>query len=71
MADNSELLIESDTRILENSDLIDGKYYLNYSFVVPNQLDGNYNASNMHILVYVYDRSTWEIYQVIKQKIAN
>jgi len=58
-------------RILENSDLIDGKYYLNYSFVVPNQLDGNYNASNMHILVYVYDRSTWEIYQVIKQKIVN
>ena len=58
-------------RILENTDLIDGKYYVNYSFVVPNQLDGNYNASNMHILVYVYDRSTWEIYQVIKQKIAN
>jgi hypothetical protein len=58
-------------RILENSDLINGKYYLNYSFVVPNQLDGNYNASNMHILIYVYDRSTWEIYQVIKQKIIN
>ena len=58
-------------RILENSDLIDGKYYVNYSFVVPNQLDGNYNASNMHILIYVYDRSTWEIYQVIKQKIVN
>ena len=58
-------------RILENSDIIDGKYYVNYSFVIPNQLDGNYNASNMHILVYVYDRSTWEIYQVIKQKIVN
>ena len=58
-------------RILENSDLINGKYYVNYSFVVPNQLDGNYNASNMHILVYIYDRSTWEIYQVIKQKIVN
>lgn len=58
-------------RILENPDLLDGKYYVNYSFVVPNQLDGNYNASNMHILVYVYDRSTWEIYQVIKQKIVN
>ena len=58
-------------RILEISDLINGKYYVNYSFVVPNQLDGNYNASNMHILVYIYDRSTWEIYQVIKQKIVN
>ena len=58
-------------RILENSDLIDGKYYVNYSFIVPNQLDGNYNPSNMHILIYVYDSTTWEIYQVIKQKIIN
>jgi Mor family transcriptional regulator len=32
-------------------------------------LDGAYNASNMHVLVYVYDMSTLEIYQVIKQKI--
>lgn len=58
-------------RVLESSDLVGSKYYVNYSFVVPNQLDGNYNASNMHILVYVYDRITWEIYQVIKQKIEN
>lgn len=51
-----------------------GKYYLDYSFEVPNQLaadgtTGIYNASNMHLLVYVYDKTTFEIYQVIKQKI--
>ncbi len=57
-------------RSLTNNDIIDGKYYVNYSFVVPNQLDGNYNAENMHLLIYVYDKVTWEIYQVIKQKIA-
>lgn len=58
-------------RVLKSSDMINGKYYINYSFVVPNQLDGNYNAENMHVLIYVYDRTTWEIYQVIKQKIIN
>jgi hypothetical protein len=56
-------------RTLNTDDLTNDKYYVNYSFVVPNQLDGNYNAENMHVLIYVYDRVTWEIYQVIKQKI--
>ncbi|MEN9744135.1 MAG: hypothetical protein RLZZ65_1940 [Bacteroidota bacterium] len=56
-------------RQLLSSDLSNGKYYVNYSFVVPDQLDGTYNASNMHVLVYVYDMTTLEIYQVIKQKI--
>jgi len=56
-------------RTLTTSDLTNGKYYVNYSFVVPDQLDGVYNASNMHVLVYVYDKTTWEIYQVIKQVI--
>ncbi len=56
-------------RQLTAADLNNGKYYVNYSFVVPNQLDGNYNASNMHVLIYVYDMTTLEIYQVIKQKI--
>jgi hypothetical protein len=56
-------------RTLTASDLTNGKYYVNYSFVVPNQLDGAHNASNMHVLVYVYDKVTWEIYQVIKQVI--
>jgi hypothetical protein len=57
-------------RILKSSDMKDGKYYVDYSFVVPNQLDGNFNAENMHVLIYVYDKVTWEIYQVIKQKIV-
>jgi hypothetical protein len=57
-------------RTLTSNDIINGKYYVNYSFVLPNQLDGNYNAENMHILIYVYDKVTWEIYQVIKQKIV-
>jgi hypothetical protein len=50
--------------------LNNGKYYVNYSFLVPNQLDGAFNASNMHVIVYVYDKVTWEVYQVIKQAIA-
>ncbi|MFN5372799.1 MAG: Omp28-related outer membrane protein [Flavobacteriia bacterium] len=56
-------------RQLTPADLNNGKYYVNYSFVVPNQLDGNFNAANMHVLIYVYDMITKEIYQVIKQKI--
>jgi hypothetical protein len=58
-------------RILKSSDMKNNKYYLDYTFVVPKQLDGNYNAENMHVLIYVYDRVTWEIYQVIKQDIVN
>jgi hypothetical protein len=58
-------------RVLKSSDIINGKYYINYSFVVPNQLDGAYNPENMHVLIYVYDMETFEIYQVIKQKIIN
>ncbi len=50
-----------------------GKYYLDYSFPVPNQLtlDASqvHNPDNMHLLIYVYDKTTFEIYQVIKQKI--
>ena len=56
-------------RPITSEDLIDGKYYVNYSFFVPNQLDEVYNSSNMHLLIYAFDQSTWEIYQVIKQKI--
>jgi hypothetical protein len=56
-------------RQLTPADLNNGKYYVNYSFVVPNQLDGGFNTENMHVLVYVYDMVTKEIYQVIKQKI--
>jgi hypothetical protein len=56
-------------RVLSSTDVINGKYYVNYSFVVPNQLDGSYNPENMHVLIYVYNRTTWEIYQVIEQPI--
>lgn len=56
-------------RVLGPNDLQNGKYYVNYSFVVPSQLDNVYNAANMHVLIYVYDRTTWEIYQVIRQNI--
>lgn len=56
-------------RVLGPNDMTNGKYYVNYSFVVPNQLDTSYNPANMHVLIYVYDRSTWEIYQVIRQNI--
>jgi hypothetical protein len=57
------------------SDLkVDGKYYVDYSYYVPNQLapqgqTGTYNAKNMHLLIYVYDKVTLEIYQVVKRKI--
>ena len=53
-------------RNLTDDLITNNKYYVNYSFVVPNQLDGNHNPSNMHVLVYVYDTTTWEVYQVIK-----
>jgi hypothetical protein len=56
-------------RVLTNNDIINGKYYVNYSFVVPNQLEAAHNPENMHVLIYVYDRITWEIYQVIEQPI--
>lgn len=63
------LSAQSFGRVLEAADMQNGKYYVNYSFVVPNQLDNAYQAENMHVLIYVYDRSTWEIYQVIRQNI--
>lgn len=40
-----------------------GKYYINYSYQLPAQ----YNAANMHLVIYVYDKTTQEIYQVIEK----
>ena len=57
-------------RPVSSEDLNGDKYYINYSFIVPNQLDGQYNASNMHLLIYAFNTETWEIYQVVKQKIV-
>jgi len=56
----SETKIDKDGKVLEGS-----KYYLNYSYKLPEQ----YDAENMHLLIYVYNNSTKEIYQVIKQGI--
>ena len=58
-------------RLLSSDYLVGDKYYVDYSFVVPNQLDDQYNPSNMHLLIYAFNKDTWEIYQVIKQKITN
>ncbi len=53
-------------RVLEASDLgTNGKYYVNYSYKLPVQ----YNPDNMHYLIYVYDKVSEEIYQVIEQHI--
>lgn len=40
-----------------------GKYRVNYSYALPAQ----YDVDNMHYLIYVYDKVTEEIYQVIEQ----
>lgn len=40
-----------------------GKYYFNYSYKLPVV----YNPDNMHVLIYVRDAVTEEIYQVIEQ----
>ncbi len=42
-----------------------GKYYFNYSYQVP----PIYDPTNMHVLIYVRDAVTEEIYQVIEQHI--
>lgn len=42
-----------------------GKYYFNYSYALPPA----YNATNMHLLIYVRDAFTDEIYHVIKEVI--
>ncbi len=41
------------------------KFYLNYSYYLPTQ----YNPANMHLLIYVYNSSTKEIYQVIRKNL--
>ena len=51
-------------RVLTASDLgTNAKYYVNYTYKLPDQ----YNVDNMHYLIYVYDKVTEEIYQVIEQ----
>jgi hypothetical protein len=61
-------------RTLTSDLILNGKYYLDYSGIIPDQLvpEGatptGHNAKNMHLLIYVYDKKTLEIYQVIKKK---
>lgn len=56
--------------------MTNGKYYVNYSYILPDQLypqngtPTGHNPENMHVLIYVYDKATLEIYQVIKKKIV-
>ncbi len=53
-------------KVDKNGAVIAGdKYYLNYSYKLPAQ----FNAEIMHLLIYVYDSSTMEILQVIRQKV--
>ena len=52
-------------RDLTSADLQNGKYYVNYSYKLPEQ----YNPDIMHVLIYVYDKVTMEVYQVIKQEV--
>ncbi len=40
-----------------------GKYLVNYSYRLPDQ----YNAANMKLYIYVFDKTTQEIYQVIEK----
>ncbi|MEY3236537.1 MAG: hypothetical protein RI883_638 [Bacteroidota bacterium] len=57
------------------ADMMTGtKYYLNYSYILPDQLvpTGNtstHNADNMHLLIYVYDKVSLEIYQIVEKNI--
>jgi hypothetical protein len=61
-------------RTLSADLLLNGKYYLDYSGIIPDQLvpqgspSTGHNAENMHLLIYVYDKTTLEIYQVVKKK---
>lgn len=53
-------------KVDKNGNSVSGdKYYLNYSYKLPVQ----YDVNNMHFLIYVYDKLTLEILQVIRQKV--
>jgi len=51
-------------RTLDADDLgQNGKYYVNYSYALPAQ----YEPENMKLYIYVYDKTTKEIYHVIEK----
>lgn len=51
-------------KITDDKLATNGKYYYDYSFKIP---EAN-SAENSHLLIYVMDSETKEIYQVIKKK---
>ncbi|MFT5861026.1 MAG: hypothetical protein ACI865_003144 [Flavobacteriaceae bacterium] len=46
----------------DDLDPISGNYYFNYTYALPAQ----YSADNMHLMIYVRDAVTEEVYQVIQ-----
>ena len=51
-------------KVLTAGDLgTNGKYFVSYSYRLPDQ----YEADNMKLYIYVYDKTTEEIYQVIEK----
>lgn len=52
-------------RVFSSSESVGSKIVFDYSYEIPAGLDNE----NMHLLIYAYDESTYEIYQVIKQKL--
>lgn len=53
-------------KVLTATDLApSGKYLVNYSYRLPDQ----YNPDNMKLYIYVFDKTTQEIYQVIEKHI--
>lgn len=54
-------------RTLGSDFLVEGnKYELDYSYQIPNEYDG---PGNCHVLIYAYNKTTYEVYHVIKQEI--
>lgn len=51
-------------KVLTSADLgTNSKYYVNYSYKLPDQ----YDPAKMKLYIYVYDKTTEEIYQVIEK----
>lgn len=58
-------LTDNDKKDKNGKVLPGDKYYLNYSYKLPEK----FNPENMHFLIYVYDKASSEIYQVIRKNL--
>ena len=58
-------LTTGDKKDKNGKEIPGNKYYLNYTYKLPEV----YNPENMHLLIFVYNSATKEIYQVIKKSI--